>query len=173
MNRLRMGLIALAMLALQVFAPPGTARSEVGGLHLNITPYGGYGVWAKEVNLNNRGMYGGRLGLGFGRYIGIEGSYGWMKTRTEYGTGDSLFTASSFTPSTQQSVHLYGVDLMFNLVPKSGLDPYVFGGWHEEKFKTSDASQHSFMNGPEIGGGFKVRMSKKVALRFEIRDKMW
>jgi OOP family OmpA-OmpF porin len=173
MNRLRLTLVALATLLLPALTLPGAARSEVGGLHLDLTPYGGYGVWAKEVNLNNRGLFGGRVAVGFGRYFAVEGSYGRMKTRTLYGTGDSLFTFGSLTPGTQQSLSLYGVDLLINLVPKSGLDPYVFGGWHEEKIKASDSSQRSFMNGPEIGGGFKVRMSRKAALRFEIRDAMW
>src|SRR5690242_5428061 len=76
MSRLRMICVALATMLLPLLTPPGMARAEVGGLHLNITPYGGYGVWAKEVNLTNRGLFGARVGVGFGPYIGVEGSYG-------------------------------------------------------------------------------------------------
>jgi len=173
MSRLRIVCIALAAMLLPLLTPPGMARSEVGGLHLNITPYGGYGVWAKEVNLTNHGLYGARVGVGFGRYVSVEGSYGWMKARTVYGTGDSLFTANSGTPPTGQTLRLYGADVVLNMLPKGGLDPYVFGGWHEEKIKTNDSPQRTYMNGPEIGGGFKVRLARRTALRFEIRDAMW
>jgi len=173
MNRLQTCLAALAATAALALTLPVTAPAEVGGLHLNVTPYGGYAVWAKEVNLANRGMYGVRAGLGFGRYVGIEGSYGWMKAHTLYGGNDSLFIADSHSASTQQSVKLYGVDVVLNLVPKSGFDPYVLGGWHEEKFKTADVDQHSFQNGPEIGGGFKIHLARKTAIRLELRDKMW
>ncbi|MEP7026985.1 MAG: OmpA family protein [Candidatus Eisenbacteria bacterium] len=168
-----MSLLARTALLLSLLAAPGLASAEVGGLHLDVTPFGGYGVWAKEVNLANRGMFGGRVGIGFGRHVALEGSYGWMKTHTIYGNGDSLFAAASQTPSTQQSVRLYGVDLVLNLMPKSGFNPYVLGGWHEEKIVATGTSQRTFMSGPEVGGGFKLGMGEKTALRLEIRDKLW
>jgi outer membrane protein OmpA-like peptidoglycan-associated protein len=173
MKLLRPLVAMLTVFLLHDLASPGTARSEPGGLHLNLTPYGGYGVWALDINLANKAMFGGRVGVGFGRYLGIEGSYGWMHTRTEYGTGDSLFTANSLTPETDQSIKLYGADVTLNLLPSIAFNPYVFGGWHEEKIESDVSEQHTFMNGAEFGGGIKVGMGRKTALRFEIRDKLW
>ncbi len=158
---------------LSAIVTPGPARGEPGGLHLNLTPYAGYGVWAKDINLANKATFGGRVGVGFGRYLGVEGYYGWMHTRTEYGTGDSLLTANSLTPSADQSIKLYGLDLTLNLFPSIAFNPYVFGGWHEEKIESDVSDIRHFMNGPEFGGGVKVGMGRKTALRFEIRDKIW
>jgi len=173
MKSWRIVLVVLTALLGQGLSIPGTARSEPGGVHLNLTPFGGYGVWAKDVNLANKPMFGGIVGIGFGRHLGVEGHYGWMKTRTEYGTGDSLFTAASSTPSTDQSIQLYGADVTLNLIPSSGFNPYVLGGWHEEKIKSDVSSVQSFQNGLEFGGGVKLGVGRKTAIRLEIRDKLW
>jgi len=106
MKSLRLSFGVVAVVLLQALLGPGAARSEPGGLHLNLTPYGGFGTWAKDVNLDDKPLFGGRVGLGFGRHLGIEGHYGWMKTHTEYGTGDSLFTAASLSARSTQYLTL-------------------------------------------------------------------
>ncbi len=173
MKSLRMSFVVLAALLLQGSLAPGVARSEPGGLHLNLTPYVGYGTWAKDVNLADKPMFGGRVGLGLGRHLGLEGYYGWMKTHTEYGTGDSLFTAASLSPQSDQSIQTYGADVTLNLFPSIAFNPYVLGGWHEEKIKSDVSSSRTFQNGLEIGGGVKLGFGRKTALRLEIRDKIW
>src|SRR5678815_2670845 len=132
MKLLKLFSVALTVLALQGLSAPERARSEPGGLHLNLTPFGGYAKWAKDVNLAGKPMFGGRVGLGFGRHLGVEGYYSWMTTHTDYGTGDSLFTSASLSPETDQSIKGYGVDLTLNLFPSIAFNPYVLGGWHEE-----------------------------------------
>jgi len=173
MKRLRPTLLALTLLALQCLTAPAPAVSEPGGVHLNLTPYADYTVWAKDVNLANKTGFGGRVGVGFGRNFGLEGYYGWLHTHTVYGTGDSLFTANSLTPQTEQSIQGYGADLTINLLPSIAFNPYVFGGWHEEKIESDASNQRSFMNGPEFGGGVKFGMGRKTAIRLEVRDKIW
>ena len=174
MKLMRMSFVVLTAVVLHGLSAPGIARSEVGGLHLNLTPFIGYGEWAKEVFIDSKVHYGGRVGLGLGRYIGVESYYGWMKTKTVYGKGDSLFVASSSSPSTDLSIKGYGANLTLNVLPSMRLNPYLFGGWHEEKI-TSDAPgiAQSFMNGAEVGGGFKLGLGPRSALRLEIRDKLW
>jgi outer membrane protein OmpA-like peptidoglycan-associated protein len=173
MKSLRMSLVVLTVLLLQGLSAPGTATSEPGGLHLNLTPFGGYATWAKDVNLDDKPMFGGRVGIGFGRHLGVEGYYSWMKTHTEYGSGDSLFTAASLTAPSDQSIQGYGADLTLNLFPSIAFNPYVLGGWHEEKIKSDVSSVETFMNGLEFGGGVKLGLGRKAAIRLEIRDKFW
>ncbi len=173
MKSLRTIFFALAVTALLA---PAMARSEVGGFHLNITPYGGYADWAKEVNLENRALFGGRLGLGLGRYIGIEGYYSWMTSETRYGLGDSLWMPSPApvgNPTTSLDVQRYGADFILNLIPGSGFNPYIFGGWFEDKVTSDAPGIVHYKNGPEFGGGVKLGIGKKVAIRAEVRDKMW
>jgi len=173
MKLLRISIAALTVLLLHGLSAPEIARSEPGGLHLNLTPFGGFATWAKDVNLANKPMFGGRAGIGFGRHLGVEGYYSWMTTHTEYGTGDSLFTFASQTPQTDQSIKGYGVDLTLNLFPSIAFNPYVLGGWHEETIESDVSSNKTFMNGLEFGGGVKLGLGRKVALRLELRDKLW
>ena len=173
MKSLRMSFGVVAVLLFQALFGPGTAKSEPGGLHLNLTPYGGFGTWAKDVNLDDKPLFGGRVGLGLGRHLGVEGHYGWMKTHTEYGTGDSLFTAASLSAPSDQSLQLYGADVILNLFPSIAFNPYVLGGWHEEKITSDVSDQKTYMNGLEFGGGVKLGFGRKTALRLEIRDKIW
>jgi outer membrane protein OmpA-like peptidoglycan-associated protein len=170
--------VVLAVVAVATMTATRTARSEPGGLHLNLTPFGGYANWAKEVNLDNKPMFGARVGLGFGRHLGVEGYYSWLKTHTESGIGDSLFLVgpASQSPPTDQNIQGYGGDLTLNLFPSIAFNPYVLGGWHEEKI-TSEASTgpkpKSFQNGLEFGGGVKLGLGRKTAVRLEVRDKLW
>ena len=168
-----MSRVVLAVLVLQGLAFAGIARSEPGGLHLNLTPFGGYATWAKDVNLKDKPVFGGRVGIGLGRHLGVETYYSWMKTKTVYGSGDSLFTASSLTPSSDQSIQGYGADVTLNLFPSMAFNPYVLGGWHEEKIKSDVSDAQTYQNGLEIGGGVKLGVGRKTAIRLEIRDKIW
>jgi len=165
-----------ACVAAAILFAPHAARAEVGGVHVDVTPYGGYPDWAREINLENRPFFGGKLGIGFGRFMGVEGYYGWGRGLTEYGTGDSLFlvpSGVSSTPSSEVDIQHYGADLYLNLIPKSLFDPYVFGGYHEEKITNDAADVRRFMNGAEFGGGIRFKVASRSALRFEVVDKLW
>jgi outer membrane protein OmpA-like peptidoglycan-associated protein len=167
--------VVLAVVAIATLSATRTARSEPGGLHLNLTPFGGYWEWANEVNLDSKAFFGGRVGIGLGRHLGVEGYYSWMTTHTKYGLGDSLFTSTSLSPQADMEVQGYGVDLTLNLLPSIAFNPYVFGGWHEEKITSKDVTptRRHYMNGPEFGGGIKLGLGRRIALRGEIRDKLW
>ncbi|HEU5311890.1 MAG TPA: hypothetical protein VFV24_10590, partial [Candidatus Eisenbacteria bacterium] len=79
----------LAIAILTGLSVPRAGLAEVGGFHVNITPFGGYREWANEANLDSKALFGGKLGVMFGRYIGVEGYYSWMSSETKFGTGDS------------------------------------------------------------------------------------
>jgi OmpA-OmpF porin, OOP family len=169
----RTGWIMMTALLLTGLCLPGAARSEPGGLHLNITPFAGQHVWAKDINLVNKPVFGARVGVGFGRNLGIETYYSWMSTRTNYGSGDSLWFTNSGTTPVDQSIQGYGLDLTLNLLPSTAFNPYVFGGWHEEKIESDVSDLGRYMNGLEFGGGVKLGISKKLAIRAELRDQIW
>jgi OOP family OmpA-OmpF porin len=176
MKTLRM-FVVMAVVASAILSGARTASSEPGGLHLNITPFGGYWQWGNEVNLDNKAFFGGRVGIGFGRYLGIEGYYSWMHTHTEFGIGDTLFipTPPSLSPDSEQELQGYGADVTLNLLPSIAFNPYVLAGWHEEKItsKSTTPKVRSWMNGLEFGGGVKLGLGRRAAIRLEIRDKIW
>lgn len=165
----------LAVAILTGLSVPRAGLAEVGGIHVNITPFGGYREWANEANLDSKGLFGGKLGVMFGRYIGVEGYYSWMKSETKYGTGDSLFLPipEPETPNAELDVQGYGVDLTLNLPLGSRVSPYIFGGWHEEKVTSEGPGVEHFLNGPEFGGGIKIRVGSRTSLVGEVRDQLW
>ena len=165
----------LATAILTGLSVPRAGLAEVGGFHVNITPFGGYREWANEANLDSKALFGGKLGVMFGRYIGVEGYYSWMSSETKFGTGDSLFLPlpEPGTPNEPLDVQGYGVDLVVNLPIGSRLSPYIFGGWHEEKVTSEGPGVQTFLNGPEFGGGVKFRVGSRTSLVGEVRDQLW
>ncbi len=174
MKPMRM-LAVLAVAVIATLAPTRTASSEPGGLHLNLTPFGGYWVWGKGVGFDKHALFGGRAGLGLGRNIGVEGYYSWMNTKAN----NALFTLSNGSvPGAGREMELrgYGADLTLNLLPSIAFDPYVLGGWHEEKITSKDSTPtkiQDWENGLEFGGGVKLGLGTKAAIRAEVRDELW
>ena len=154
---------------------PRPASSEPGGLHLNITPFGGYATWAEEVNLDDKAEFGGRLGIGFGRYIRDRGLLRLMNTTTKSGSASVLYveTPPPVGPDEEVDIQRYGADLVLNLIPGSFFNPYILGGWFEDKVTSNGPGVKTFQNGLEFGGGVKLGLSKRAALRLEVRDKLW
>lgn len=176
MKSLRTLFFALAVTALGGLVAPGTASSEPGGLHLNLTPFGGYATWAKEVNLDDKPFFGGRVGIGLGKFIGVEGYYSWMSTHTQGGQALYVDTPPSVLSEFTYDIQGYGANAYLNLIPGSGFNPYIIGGWFEDKITPKESGtgvQKAYMNGIEFGAGLKLGLSKRAALRLEARDKMW
>src|SRR4249920_1443452 len=111
-----------SVLVLASLALAGAAHAEVTGVKLVLTPYAGITLWDQLVKLEEKAIYGGRAGLQFGRYIGVEGTYGFSPTE-----------ATSFGPQTVDVTH-YGADLVINLTKPYRVTPYIIGGWAQMVF---------------------------------------
>ena len=167
-------LFALAVIGL-ILAPPGPARSEVGGVHLNLTPYAGFGMFGDNVNLKDKFLYGGRAGLMFCKYVGVEGAYTRSSTDSKHGATPFL-VGSSVSPTEKTTFTQTGADAILHLVPSAAVDPYVLGGWQQVKFEWPDASPgvlDSKFHGWEGGAGLIFRLASRVGLRLEARDVFW
>jgi hypothetical protein len=55
-----------SVLVLASLALAGAAHAEVTGVKLNLTPYAGITLWDQLVKLEEKAIYGGRVGLQFG-----------------------------------------------------------------------------------------------------------
>jgi len=165
--------VAAAFLAAFGFAlcSPSPGAAEVGGFHVNLTPYAGFVTWADATNAQDKLLYGGRLGFAFGRHISLEGSYGHSSTKTEANDGAEPYSFPSAAPIQDVKFTHFAADLVLNLIPKSVIDPYIFGGWSSHKFEPQDSTANvSTRKGFDIGGGLKLRLSHHVAVRLEARD---
>ena len=173
--RARLATLISAAIACMLITP-SASRAEVGGFHLNITPYAGFNTWASETNAQDKTLYGGRLGLGFGKRIGIEGTYGVSSTQTQEKLGGQAYTSTVAPLAAVQDNNFThtAADLVLNLAPGGSIDPYLTGGWSQVKFEPQDStSNNSTISGFDIGAGLKLHFSPRVALRLEARDMMY
>src|SRR5678815_131347 len=152
MRSFRARFAALLLVAISCVSVAPAAKAEVGGFHLNITPYGGFATWDEETNVQDKFLYGGRLGLGFGRYIGVEGTWGQTNSKTHDGFGAQPYvSAPSATPGQDIKATHIGADLVLNLVPNGAVNPYIQGGWAQLKFAPDDSTDNE-----ETVTGFNV-----------------
>jgi OOP family OmpA-OmpF porin len=156
-----------SLLTLGALAFASVAHAEVTGLKLTLSPYAGFALWDQLVKYEDTGIYGGRLGLEFGRWIGVEGTYGFCPTEHTLGT-----------PTSKADVHQIGGDLIFNLTKPYRVVPYLLGGWSmlwiDPDFTRRAApivneGKQTF-TGFEFGAGAKMKMAERVHLRVEARD---
>jgi outer membrane protein OmpA-like peptidoglycan-associated protein len=158
-------------------AGPKVATAEVDGVHLNVTPYVGYPDIATHVNLEQKILLGGRVGLMLGKYFGVEGTYGRMSTNTVEGINPwpGPYPVPPPGGSIDMNFQHLGADVILNIMPSSRLNPYALGGWSEVRFKPDDESitDTKEFNGWEAGGGLKFFVTPKLGIRVEARDVFW
>ncbi len=150
-----------SLLVLACFAVTGVAHAEVTGVKLTLSPYAGLVLWDQIVKYEDKPIYGGRAGLWFGRYIAVEGTYGYCPTRS-----------SASPPQNSKITHLGG-DLVIHLTPPHDVTPYVLGGWSRLRFDPEQTvgGKQSF-DGWEAAIGIKAILLDRMLLRLEGRDVM-
>jgi outer membrane protein OmpA-like peptidoglycan-associated protein/opacity protein-like surface antigen len=170
--RARLAAVIMAAIGCASIAP-AAVHAEVGGLHLNLTPYAGFAAWDSETNVQDKFLYGARVGIGLGKVIVLEGSYGTTKSRTHQGAGAQGYVTDllPLTPMQQITANHLAADLQLNLVPNGVVNPYIQGGWSQLKFEPEDSSSYeSKRTGFNVAAGLKLHFSPRVALRLEARD---
>jgi outer membrane protein OmpA-like peptidoglycan-associated protein len=167
--------LAVVTLALVCLAGvPRATRAEPNGMHLDIEPWAGYAKFAKNINFENKLIYGGTVGIYPYRYFGIEGFLGRISPATNHGT--TIWNdETSVAPSVDSDITFYGGDLVINLRPSAPFNPFVLAGWQEGriKFDTPGTPDPVYANGWQLGGGVKLRLTNHVGIRAEVRDAIW
>jgi OOP family OmpA-OmpF porin len=163
-------LVVLCILAAASMFLPTLATAQIEGFHVTVTPYGGWSIWDNSTNFWNKPMIGGRLGLMFSRYIGVEGDYAYILAETIDGPTPYLPPTTGLG-SVDAKLHHLGADLHVDLLPNSTFNPYLVGGYHWLRFESDEPTQpHETFSGPEFGAGFKIRVAPRIALRAEGKD---
>lgn len=108
------GLITLLMAG---FA--STAYAQVAGLNYSFSPTAERVIWSDNSGLSNGFIYGGKIGIGFGQYVELEGSYQFgrdFRTDPQRISQDSNFnTLFSQLPDRDLSINKFGVNSRLNL----------------------------------------------------------
>ena len=160
-----------SVLLIGVLLLPRPAAAQVDGVHVTISPYAGWTHWDDGVNLRDKPVFGGRLGLMFGRHIGVEGNYGFVPAETI--NGPTMYTPKvSVGTEVGADLHHYGGDLMLNLGLSGALSPYILGGYHQVVYNSDDPliTEDNTFAGIEVAAGVIGRLSQRVGMRAEVRD---
>jgi len=162
----------LPLLLLLLVGSPRPVRAQVDGIHGTITPYAGWTHWDSGTNLKDKPVYGARLGLMFGRFVGVEGTYGWIP-------GETLFGPTIYRPRDKTnlfavgaSVQHVGGDIML-ILPMGKIAPYALGGYQSLLYDSDQESAPEAdedVSGPELALGLISYVAPRMALRAEVRD---
>jgi OmpA-OmpF porin, OOP family len=152
-----------SILGLACWVMAGAAHAQVTGVKLTVSPYAGFTLYDQLVKLDDTVIFGGRVGLWFNNYVGVEGTYGYSPTK------------SSLAPQGDVKFHHVGGDLIVNLTPPYRVTPYITGGYARQVFDPAIAStgatigKQSF-DGWEAGVGLKAALSNRILVRIDARD---
>lgn len=171
-NRSCRALCAAALVL--AIATPRAGWSQVNGVHMTVTPWAGFLKYANNTNLENEKIFGATLGLNFHRYVGIEAHVGRTDTETNDGTTPWTPTPNLGVP-VGAKVLSYGGNLILNLRPSAWFVPFLTAGWQESRIQhdLTPEPPEVFENGIQFGGGVKLRIHPRMAIRAEVRDALW
>src|SRR5665647_1368839 len=71
------------VLLLSAFLLPLPAHAEIKAGSVELNPFAGYNFFEKRQNLENRPVFGGRIGYNFTNSFGIEGAGEFINTQVD------------------------------------------------------------------------------------------
>ncbi|NCO51525.1 MAG: outer membrane beta-barrel domain-containing protein [Deltaproteobacteria bacterium] len=161
--------IALA-LVLTSFLLPTAARAEIKAGSLELSPFVGYSFFEDRQNLNNRPVFGGRIGYNLTDRWGIEGVTEFTRGRVD-DVNQAFTQKGQFTsPISRVDIINYHADLLLHFLPKSNFNPFIVAGFgamnYDPKINDDDMTVFNY------GVGAKYWLEKDVALRLDLRDNL-
>ncbi|MBE0566395.1 MAG: OmpA family protein [Krumholzibacteria bacterium] len=158
---------ALATFTVILLAAAGAAGATGVGADdkplITFTPYGGGAFFHEDFGLEDKAIFGGRLGWQLLRHWRVEGNYGYAKPVRTVDDADV-------------DLNEYGLDLMYEFLPGHRLNPYALGGWAQFDYAAHAPGPKQHLNGWEWAVGLNWRLAGDNAnnrsLRFELRDVM-
>jgi len=130
-----------AGLAILMAGLASTAYAQVAGLNYSFSPTAERVVWSDNSGLSNGFIYGGKVGIGFGQYVELEGSYQFgrdFSTDPQRISQDTNFnTQFSQLPDRDLSINKFGVNTRLNLTSWAFV-PYLNIGAGLMEFRQDD-----------------------------------
>lgn len=166
------------------FAFP-TANAQVDGVSFTLSPSASYNWWNQNVALKNSPFYGARLGIGFGPYVELRGTFeksinlknafeqkGWLTDKPDF---------LQKLDGMDMDITRVGGELKLNILNSSyAVAPYIVVGGGVQMldynpFDTTigvieDAKQKDKQIYLSAGAGVRFNLSERVALSVEGRN---
>jgi OOP family OmpA-OmpF porin len=161
---------AALMVAAFVFLLPLSAHSEIKAGSFEVGPFGGYNFFQKSQNLENRPVFGLRLGYNFTKHFGIEGTGEFIRSYVDDRGKTGLSEGQYGSPMDKVDLTFYHIDAVYHFMPDGKFNPFVlagFGGAHyRPEISTRDMAAFN------VGVGAKYWLTDNIALRVDIKDYM-
>lgn len=149
---------------------PVAAHAEIKAGSVELSPFVGYNFFETGQNLENRPVYGGRVGYNITNCFGVEAVGEFIKTNVD-DTSKTFTKEGQFTsPIDGVNISMYHLDLLYHFMPTSSFNPFVAAGYGAVHYSPKINNQN--MSLISFGVGAKYWMTDNVALRFDLRDNM-
>ena len=159
---------AALMVAAFVFLLPLSARSEIKAGSFEVGPFAGYNFFQPNQNLENRPVFGLRLGYNFTRHFGIEGAGEYIRTSVDDRARTNITEGQFGSPIDKVDLTFYHLDAVYHFIPEGNFNPFVvvgFGGAHYKPvISTRDMAAFN------VGVGAKYWLTDNIALRVDVQD---
>jgi OOP family OmpA-OmpF porin len=158
------------VLFISVFLLPMSARSEIKGGSIEISPFAGYNFFEKRQNLEDSPVFGGRLGYNFTSNFGVEATGEFIRSnvndKSKKFTREGQFTS----PTDGVDIIMYHLDLIYHFMPESSFNPFIVAGYGVADYSPKINSKN--MSVINFGAGAKYWLTDNFALRLDVRDNM-
>ena len=161
---------AALIVAAFVFLLPLSARSEIRAGSFEVGPFGGYNFFESGQNLENRPLYGGRIGYNFTRHFGMEVAGEFINTHVDDRARRDFTEGRFLSPMDSVDLTFYHMDAVYHFMPDGRFNPFIlvgFGGAHYSP-EISNRDMAAF----NVGVGAKYWLTDNIALRLDIKDYM-
>src|SRR5512133_2347519 len=172
-NKFSMGSVMKKMapvLLATVFLLPLSARAEIKAGSVELTPFAGFNIFENRQNLENSPVVGGRLGYNFTKYLGIEGTWSFMKTYVDDKNATFIRQGQFTRPINDVNITQFNLGLVYHFIPDGVFNPYIVAGYGVNHY--SPKINNKNMSMADIGLGAKIQVADHVALRVDARDNM-
>lgn len=160
----------MLLLLVSICSLPLSARAEIKGGSVEFSPFVGYNFFENRQNLENRPVYGGRLGYNFIKYLGIEATGEFIESRVDNRSVRSAREGQFTSPTDGVRIIMYNLDLVYHPLPDGAFNPYLVAGYGAAHY--SPRINNKNMSVIDFGVGLKYWMINNIALRLDVRDKL-
>ncbi len=161
---------AALMVAAFVFLLPLSARSEIRAGSFEVGPFGGYNFFENSQNLDDRPVWGGRLGYNFTENFGIELGGEFIRTSVDDKTKRDYTEGQFGYPMDSVDLTFYNINAVYHFMPKGKFNPFVLVGFGGANYDPDISTRD--MAAINVGVGAKYWLTDNIALRVDVQDYM-
>lgn len=159
---------AALTVAAVVFLLPVSGQAEIKAGSFEVSPFVGYSVFENDQNLDDKELFGGRLGYNFTKNFGIEAVVEHIRTDVDDNSITGAREGQYRSPMDDVKLTFYHLDAVYHFMPDGRFNPFVLAGVGGAHYSPAIADDD--MAVINLGAGAKYWLSDQIALRLDLKD---